>query len=138
MQAFTAASFSGTFESQLSGSYAEDILRMAHLQIQDATANMELIRLLVCDSRSLPELHEALLAGSRANLARLSGYFQRQIELGVVRADMPAELLASAFDSLFSSNIIFSSMLGDELSPRLSGEGAVQALVNLFVQGSRK
>jgi AcrR family transcriptional regulator len=138
MQAFTAASFSGAFESQLSGSYAEDILRMAHLQIQDTTANMQLIRLLVCDSRSIPELHEALLAGSRANLARLSGYFQCQIDLGVVRADVPAELLASAFDSLFSSNIIFSSMLGDELSPRLAGEGAVQALVDLFVQGSRK
>jgi len=138
MQSFTAASFSGSFESELSGNYSEDILRMAYLQIKDTAAHMELIRLLVCDARTIPELREAVLAGSRANLARLSGYFQRQIEQGVVRADLTAELLASAFDSLFSSNIIFSSILGDDLSPNLSAEAVVRPLVDLFVQGSRK
>ena len=138
MQAFTAASFSGIFESELSGDYAEDILRMAYLQIKDTTANMEIIRLLVCDARNIPELHDAMLAGSRTNLARLSGYFQHQIDQGVVRADVPAEVLASAFDSLFSSNIIFSSMFEDDLSSRLSAEEAVRPLVDLFVQGSRK
>src|ERR1035437_5056099 len=70
MQAFTAASFSATFEAELTGSYAEDLLRMAYLQIKDTTANMEIIRLLVCDARNIPELREAMLTGSRANLAR--------------------------------------------------------------------
>jgi AcrR family transcriptional regulator len=138
MQAFTSVSFPATFESELTGNYARDILRMAQLQIRDTTANMEIIRLLVCDARSVPELREAMLAGSRANLARLSGYFQRQIEQGVARPDLPAEVLASAFDSLFSSNIIFSTMFQDDLSPRLSAEEAVGPLVDLFVQGSQK
>jgi AcrR family transcriptional regulator len=138
MQAFTAASFPATFESELTGNYAQDILRMAHLQIKDTIANMEVIRLLVCDARNVPELREAMLAGSRANLARLSSYFQRQIDQGVVRPDLPAEVLASAFDSLFSSNIIFSTMFQDDLSPRLSAEEAAGPLVDLFVQGSQK
>ncbi len=99
---------------------------------------MQIIRLLVCDARNIPELREAMLAGSRANLAGLSGYFQRQIELGAVRADVPAEVLASAFDSLFSSNIIFSAMFKDDLSPRLSAEASLRPLVDLFVQGSQK
>ncbi|MDR3577531.1 MAG: TetR/AcrR family transcriptional regulator [Anaerolineaceae bacterium] len=137
MQAFTTASFSATFESDLTGNYAEDILRMAHFQIQDTTANMEIIRLLVCDARNIPELRDAMLTGSRANLARLSAYFQRQIDLNVVRADMPAELLASAFDSLFSSNIIFNSIFEDDLSPHLSAQASIRPLVDLFVQGTR-
>ena len=86
MRAFTAASFSGTFESELSGDYAEDIRRMAYLQIKDTAANMELIRLLVCDARTISELREAVLTGSRANLTRLSSYFQRQIDLGVLHS----------------------------------------------------
>ncbi len=118
IDAHNAAGFSASFEAELSGNYPEDILRMARLQIQDSLANQQVLHLLLCEAQHFPELREAMLAGGRENLAHLSGYFQRQIEAGVIRADIPAEVLASAFDSLFSSPVLFATLFQDPLSPR--------------------
>ncbi len=137
IQAHNASGFSATFETELSGDYTEDILHMARLQIQDSLANIQLLRLLVCDARNIPELREALLAGGRGNLERISGYFQRQIESGVIRPELSAEVLASAFDSLFSSPVIFESFFLESLSPRLSSDEVLRPLVDLFVRGTK-
>jgi AcrR family transcriptional regulator len=137
IEAHNAAGFSATFETQLTGDYAQDILCMAQLQIEDTVANLDILRLLLCESRNVPELREAMLAGSRGNLGRLSRYFQRQIEAGVIRPDIHSEVLASAFDSLFSSNVLFEILFQDSLSPRLPAEGVIGPLVDLFVQGTR-
>ena len=137
IEAHNAAGFSATFETQLTGDYAQDILCMARLQIEDTVANLDILRLLLCESRNVPELREAMLAGSRGNLARLSRYFLRQIEAGVIRPDIHSEVLASAFDSLFSSNVLFENLFQDSLSPRLPAEGVTGPLVDLFVQGTR-
>ncbi len=137
IEAHNAAGFSATFESELTGDYAEDILRMAELQIRDTTANLEILRLLSCDAHNMPELRQAMLAGGRGNLARLSRYFQRQIGRGVIRADLPAEVLASAFDSLFSSNIVFEYLFQGNLSPRLTTNEVIRPLAALFVRGTQ-
>jgi AcrR family transcriptional regulator len=137
IDAHNAAGFTATFEAELTGSYPDDIRRMAELQVADTAANLEVLRLLVCDARNLPELRQALLAGGRSNLARLSAYFQRQIDLGVVRPAIPAELLASAFDSLFSTPVIFENLFQDALSPNLPTPAALQSLVDLFVRGTQ-
>jgi AcrR family transcriptional regulator len=138
IEAHNAAGFSATFETLLTGDYAQDILGMARLQIQDTLANMDILRLLLCESRAVPELRKALLAGGRSNLNRLSRYFQRQIEAGVIRPDIHPEVLASAFDSLFSSNVLFETLFLDSLSPRLPAEEVFRPLVDLFVQGTRR
>ncbi len=126
IEAHNAAGFAASFETQLTGDYAQDILNMARLQIQDTAANMDILRLLLCESRAVPELREALLAGGRENLTRLSRYFQRQSEAGVVRPDIHPEVLASAFDSLFSSNVLFDYLFQDSLSPRLLAEDVIR------------
>lgn len=134
---FNAAGFAANFVAGLTGDYPQDILYMARLQIHETTANMELLRVLVCDARNVPELREVLVGGGQGNLSRLADYFQRQIDQGVVRRDIPAEILASAFDSLFSSNIIFEALFRSSLSPQLSGEATLRPLVDLFVRGTQ-
>jgi AcrR family transcriptional regulator len=136
IETFNASAFAAKFETELTGDYRQDILRMAHLQIQETAGSLEMLRLLLCDARNVPELREAMLAGGRGNLARLSGYFQRQIDAGVVRSDIPADVLASAFDSLFSTNVIFENFFQASLSPRLPAEEIIRPLVDLFVQGT--
>lgn len=137
METHNATGFSATFETELTGNYEEDISRMAQLQIKDSVANLEILRLLSCDMHNVPELRDAMLTGGRGNLGRLSRYFQRQIEKGVVREDLPAEVLASAFDSLFSSGVIFEYLFQGSLSPRLTSNEVIQPLVKLFVRGTQ-
>ena len=137
VEAFNQASFTGTFETELTGDYPEDIARMAQMQTQSTREGMRVIRLLFCDSRNLPELREVMLAGGRGNLARLSAYFQRQMDAGVVRPDLNAEALAMAFDSLFSSQLIFESLFAASLSPQLPASDIVDPLVKLFVRGTQ-
>jgi AcrR family transcriptional regulator len=136
IEAYNAAGFAATFEAGLSGDYPQDILHMARLQVEGTAASLAILSLLACDARNVPELRQAMLAGSRGNLQRLSAYFQRQIDLGVVRPGLGAEALASAFDSLFSSNMIFEYMFQGSLSSNLSSEAVIQPLVELFVGGS--
>ena len=137
IQAHNESGFAARFESEVSGDYPQDILHMAELQVEDTAASLALISLLMCDARNVPELRQAMLAGSRGNMQRLSAYFQRQIDAGVVRPGLSAELLASAFDSLFSTQMIFEYMFQGSLSSSLSSRAAIQPLVELFVRGTR-
>ena len=77
------------------------------------------------------------MAGGRGNLARLSRYFQRQIDVGVVRPGLPAEALASAFDSLFSTYVLFEKMFLGTLTPQLPVEEVISPLVDIFVRGTQ-
>lgn len=137
MQAFNETSFPGVFETGLTGDYAADTLRMALQQIEDTRTNLDMLRLMLCDARVVPELREVLVAGARGNLSRLSRYFQRQIEAGVVRQDLTADTLAFSFDSLFSTSLLFENLFGETITPQLGGEDAVRQMVDLFVRGTQ-
>jgi len=137
VEVFNATGFAARFEAELTGSYPDDILHMAQLQMQDTADNFEVLRLLLCDARHIPELREALMAGGQGNLARLSRYFQRQIDAGVVRPGLPADVLASAFDSLFSTHVLFEKMFLGTLTPQLPVEDVIRPLVDVFVSGTQ-
>jgi len=136
VEAFNTAGFAATFETELSGEYATDILHMAQRQIADMRANVEILRMLLCDARNVPELRQALLAGSRSNLERMSRYFQRQIDAGVIRREFSADTLAIAFDNLFSSSILFEYAFQDSPSPVQTMDELVHPLADLFVRGT--
>jgi AcrR family transcriptional regulator len=138
VDAHNAAGFTATFESELSGVYATDIQRMAQRQIDDMRANVEMLRMLLCEARNLPELRQILLAGSRSNQERLSRYFQTQIESGNIRPELLAEALSIAFDSLFSSSILFEYAFQESPSPRLSIDELAGPLADLFVRGTAR
>lgn len=137
MQTFNETSFPGVFEAILTGDYAADTLRMALQQIEDTRANLDMLRVMLCDSRTVPELREALVSGARSNFTHLSRYFQRQIEAGVVRPGISAETLAFSFDSLFSTSLLFETLFEQALTPQLSGEAAVRQMVEIFVRGTQ-
>jgi len=111
---------------------------MAQKQSADMRANVEFLRMMLCDARSVPELREMLLAGGRSNIARLAGYFQAQIEAGTVRGELSAEALATGFDSLFSSSILFEYVFQDSLFSQLSLDALLGPLVDVFVRGSER
>lgn len=136
IQAHNAAGFAATFQEELSGDYPSDVLWMARRQIADLRANVDILRMLLCEASSLPELRTLLLSGGRGNLERLSTYFQSQIDAGIVRQEVPAEVLAIAFDNLFTSSILFESMFQDNLSPQWTVDALAGPLADLFVRGT--
>ena len=136
VDAKNASGFTATFGAGLSGVYAEDILWMARHQIADMRANVGILRMLLCEARNIPELRQVLLQGARGNQARLSRYFQGQIEAGTIREGLSADALAIAFDSLFSSSILFEYAFQDTLSPQLSIDELARPLADLFVKGT--
>jgi AcrR family transcriptional regulator len=137
METFNAGGFSATFETKLSGDYPSDIALMARLQLKNTSENLNVLHLLLSDARNVPELQQAMRTGGEGNLARLTAYFQRQIEAGVVRQELPAQALASAFDSLFSTPIILANLFQDNRAPVLPDEKTLEALVSLFVRGTQ-
>ena len=137
MQDFNKTGFALNFEEELTGDYACDLLRMATRQLADTRAKPDILRVMLCDSRNVPELREALLSGARGNLSRLSAYFQQQVQAGYVRSDLDPEVLAFAFDSMFSTSLLVESMLQEPLTPRLSPEALVTPLVDLFVRATQ-
>lgn len=137
MECFNAGGFAATFETGLSGDYAGDIAHMARLQLQSTTENLSTLRLLLSDARSVPELQEAMRSGGGSNMAKVSAYFQRQIEAGLVRPELPPQTLAWAFDSLFSSLTIFANLFAESPAPVLPDEETIAALVDLFVRGTQ-
>jgi len=138
VEAQNAASMAAIFEAEPSGVYSENILRMAQRQIDDMRANVELLRMLLCEMRSVPELRSVLLEGGRSNQERASRYFQGQIEAGVIRPGLSAEALAIAFESLFSWSVLFEYVFQDSPSPRLTIDEIVRPLVDLFVRGTER
>jgi AcrR family transcriptional regulator len=136
-ESFNAGGFAATFEAGLSGDYPSDIAYMARLQLQNTAENLDMLRLMLSDTRNVPELKEAMHRGGSGNIALVAAYFQRQIEAGVVRPGLPAEALAWAFDSLFSTPVIFANLLNDSGSPILPDEKTLEALVDLFVCGTQ-
>jgi AcrR family transcriptional regulator len=135
--AFNTAGFAATFEAKLTGDYAADIAMMARLQLQNTADNLDLLLLMLSDIRNDPQLREAMQVGGSGNMRRLADYFQCQVEAGVVRPELPALTLASAFDSLFSTPVILANLFKGGGPPQLPDEAALQAMVDLFVRGTQ-
>lgn len=133
VHSFNQIGFSEKFREHLTGDYPTDILMMARLQIQDTQARFEVLRLLLCEAQVVPELREAILTGAGANRSHVTAYFQQQIDARVIRADLDVETLTYALDSLFSSYILLSRLVGSSEQP---SEEQIRTLVSLFVQGT--
>jgi AcrR family transcriptional regulator len=137
IQAFNATGFALSFAADLTGDYACDLLHMATRQLADTRAKLDILRVMLCDSRNVPELREALISGARGNLSELSAYFQQQVQAGVIQPELDPDVLAFTFDSLFSTSLIVESMFQQSLTPRLSPEALIRPLVDLFVHATQ-
>jgi AcrR family transcriptional regulator len=128
--------FAQTFSEQLTGDYAADIRAMARLQMADTRQNFEILRLLLCDAQAVSELQQALVLGAADNTERLAAYFRQQIAAGSVRADLNPLVLAHAFDSLFSSSVLFEYFMGADPVSALPDDEVLDSLASLFLQGT--
>ncbi len=136
LRAGNQTGFARTFREHLTGDYPSDIRVMARLQIADTQQNLGILRLLLCDAQAVPDLQEVLALGAAGNRQQLAAYFAEQIAAGVVRADLNPLLLAQAFDSLFSSHVLFEHFMGSTPLPALPAEDVVESLAGLFIRGT--
>lgn len=121
----------------LTGIYANDILSMAHMEIETTAANLDLLRLLACDARNVPEINDVLTIGREKNLNYLRVYFQRQIDRRIIRAGLSAMELAVTFRNMFSSSLLFDNLFQEGSKPQLPDEDMIRAQVDIFIQGTR-
>ncbi|MCB9450925.1 MAG: TetR/AcrR family transcriptional regulator [Anaerolineaceae bacterium] len=128
--------FAQTFRKHLTGDYADDILVMARLQMADTHQNFEILRLLLCDAQAVPDLQEMLAMGAEGNLSHIAAYFEEQIVAGIIRPGLDPIVLANAFDSLFSSYILFTRLMGSDTLAVLPPDDVVRSLASVFVQGT--
>lgn len=131
-----ARTFPATFDHLLTGDYAQDILAMARAQRADMQQGADALRVLMCDAGEAPEVREYLQAAARRNFARLTAYFQAQIDAGIVRADLDAETAAYAFDNLFSTAVFVQRAFDAESPANLPEETRVRQLADLFVRAT--
>lgn len=136
MEYFNAAGFSGTFEGVITGDYAADILSMAQHQVESTIAGYSTVHMLMCERSRIPELQSVLMQGASDNVAVIESYFQRQINAGVIRAGLSAQVLAIAFDNMFSSALIMQTMFSGKENPAPPSEDLLQLLVDVFVRGT--
>lgn len=136
VQSFNATGFAETFEQYLTGDYAADIRMMARMQQQAMAHNYHMMRLLMCEINEFGDVLDAALAGGQGNQARIAAYFRRQIDAGVVRADLDPEALAHACDSLFSTAEFYRQTFGAGFVQDMDGDRLLDHLVDLFVQGT--
>jgi AcrR family transcriptional regulator len=132
---FNAVGFSDNMEHYLTGNYPDDIAQMARAVIKDMAERFGTLRLLICDSVDMPELRDAAIQGSQHNQGLVVDYFQRQIAAGAVRPDLDAEVLAHAFESLFSSYVLFQAVFNAGHAQMLPEE-TIRQLVDVFVRGT--
>ncbi|MCC6615655.1 MAG: TetR/AcrR family transcriptional regulator [Anaerolineae bacterium] len=136
IQAGNQAGFAATFRDHLTGDYAADIGFMARLQMADTAAHFDILRLLMCDAQAVPELRDMMASGASGNRDLLAGYFREQIDAGVIRADLDPEALATAFDSLFSSYIVFANLMGSGSALVTPSDATLDSLAGIFVRGT--
>jgi AcrR family transcriptional regulator len=136
VSAFNQVGFAETFQAHLTGDYAADIRKMAQLQMADTAGRFEVIRLLLCEAQAVPELREAVLMGAAGNRGHLLDYFRQQLDAGVIRPDLSPALLVVAFDSLFSSYVLFENLLGTPLTGAPATEAVIHSLASIFIRGT--
>ena len=132
---YRAEGFAANLERYLTGHYPDDILAMARAMMLGMSEGVEYLRLMMCDAMEIPELRETMLQGWGAQAARLAHYFRGQIQAGVVRDDLDPETLAHAFESLFSSFVLFQAVFPTDMD-RMPPESTIKQLVQIFVRGT--
>jgi len=124
-------------ESQLTGDYHEDLIRLATVFFRAITERKEALRLMLCEARELPEVREVVVQIPDQLRGVLTRYFQRQMDVGNVK-EMHPELMAQAFLGMFFSYGIAREMLSSEIAPEVPQKALIAQFVEIFASGSLK
>jgi ABC-2 type transport system ATP-binding protein len=124
-------------ETQLTGDYRPDLVRIANLFFQVLTERREAIRLLLCEADQFPELREALARNPRRLRQMLVGYLKSQMEQDRLQA-LPAEAMAHAFWGMLFSYAISVEILDEPILPDSRLDQVIAHFVDLFVAGTAR
>jgi len=124
-------------ESQLTGDYRQDLIRLATVFFEAITERKEALRLMLCEARELPEVREVVVQIPDQLREVMMCYFQRQIEADVIKGMHP-ELMAQAFLGMFFSYGIAREMLASQIVPDVPQEALITQFVDIFIGGTLK
>jgi AcrR family transcriptional regulator len=124
-------------ESQLTGDYRQDLIRLATVFFRAITERKEGLRLMLCEARELPEVREVVVQIPDQLREVMMRYFQRQIEADVIK-EMHPELMAQAFLGMFFSYGIAREMLASQIAPDVPQEALIAQFVDIFINGTLK
>jgi ABC-2 type transport system ATP-binding protein len=122
-------------ETQLTGEYRPDLMRIANLFFQVLTERREVIRLMLCEADHFPELREALARNPRRLRQMLVGYLKSQMGQDRLQ-DVPVEVMAHAFWGMLFSYAISAEILEEPILPDNRLDQVIAYLVDLFVAGT--
>jgi AcrR family transcriptional regulator len=127
----------GLIESQLTGDYRQDLIRLATVFFRAITERKEALRMMLCEARELPEVREVVVQAPDQLRAVLTRYFQSQMEAGKVK-EMHPEVMAQAFLGMFFSYGIAREILASQIALEMPQEAMIAHFVDIFISGSLK
>ncbi len=122
-------------ETQLTGDYRADLVRIASLFFQVLTERREVIRLMLCEADQFPELREALARNPRRLRQVMIGYLREQQRQGRLQA-IPLEAMAHAFWGVLFSYAISQEILEEPILADRPADQVISHLVDLFIAGA--
>jgi len=122
-------------ESQLTGDYRVDLLRIGQLFLNITLERREMMRLFMCEAAHFPELADSLSQNPRLMRAMLSRYLQQQIDRGHIRP-LHVEAAAQAFWGMFFTYGVILDAFNDDFGQDMPAEEIVAHFVDIFVYGT--
>jgi AcrR family transcriptional regulator len=124
-------------ESQLTGDYSKDLLKLGTVFFKAITEKREALRLMLCEAGELPEVREVVVQIPDQLRQVLTTYFQEKINQGELRPMNP-EVMAQGFLGMFFSYAIARQMLDSQIAPGIPPEDLVTHFVDIFINGTLK
>ncbi|MDP2402025.1 MAG: TetR/AcrR family transcriptional regulator [Actinomycetota bacterium] len=113
------------------------LLGLARMEIEAASRNGGAALRLAFEARTVPEVGELLGEGPRQNMEGLAAYMRMRQEVGDLRADIDAQVLAEAFFALTSSYVMYRYVMGAGERPEdIAADRTIDQLVDVFWLGA--
>jgi AcrR family transcriptional regulator len=129
--------FEALLSENLSGDYAEDMLKIGRFVMRIMFERREAVKMMLCESAHFPELREVLGQVPRQLRDMIAAYLRTRIEAGDVHPRDP-DMMAQAFLGFFFSYMIALGFFDQAMSLDSSEENLMTEFVDLFVQGTRR
>jgi AcrR family transcriptional regulator len=135
MHKFGGQAVAGNMKDLLSGDYRKDLILIGNLLLRVMTEKNDVMRMAICEAGHFPEFRDIVAENPRQLREMLAGYFQTQINQGIIRPGHP-QLMAQAFLGMFFSYTVLQGFLLDDLEPGISKQDLVNGFVDLFIHGT--
>ena len=124
-------------ESQLTGDYREDLLRLGSRFLATMRERRAVVLMMLCEAERLPEVGEVIAQVPHQQRRLLGEYLRQQMKRGVVR-DLDPEIAAQVFFGMFFAYCTSQILLAGTPISELPPEAVAAQFVDIFVRGTVK